>query len=215
MNIVQRSKMWFTISIVIIIIGLLAMPINAIMGKGALNFDVEFLGGTEIQIAIGEEFNNNDISDILKEVTGQTAPQVQRVLGKDAVNIKLMSIDKEVRDSLQTAIKAKYPQSEFLSFADVSATISGEQQQNALLSIVLSCIAMLIYISITFKNWKSGISAVIALVHDVLIVFTVYTVFRIPINNSFIAAILTIIGASINNTIVILKIKRNIKEMIL
>jgi preprotein translocase SecF subunit len=203
MNIVQRRKTWFTISIVIIIIGLLAMPINAIMGNGILNFDVEFVGGTEIQMYIGEEFNNNDVSAIIKEVTGQTAPQVQRVLGKDEVNVKLKTIDKDVRKSLQEAIKAKYANSDFSEVSDVSSTISSEMQQTALLAVFVACVAMLIYISIRFKDWKSGASAILALIHDVLIVFGIYALFRVPINNSFIAAILTIIGYSINNTIVI------------
>lgn len=203
MNIVQRRKTWFVISIVIIIIGLLAMPVNAIMGNGILNFDVEFAGGTEIQIGIGEDFTNSDVSAIIKEVTGQTAPQVQRVLGKDEVNVKLRTIDKDVRNKLEEALKAKYAKSEFLEISDVSGTISSEMQRTALLAVFIACAAMLIYISIRFKNWKSGVSAIVALLHDILIVFGIYAVFRIPINNSFIAAILTIIGYSINNTIVI------------
>jgi len=203
MNIVQRRKTWFTISIVIIMIGLLAMPINAILGRGALNFDVQFVGGTEIQIGIGEDFDNNDVSSIIKEITGQTAPQVQRVLGKDEVNVKLKTIDAEVKKSLEGAIVAKYPSGKFLEVNTVSATISSEMQQTAILAVFIACLAMLIYITIRFKDWKSGVSAILSLLHDVLIVLGVYALLRIPVNTSFIAAILTILGYSINNTIVI------------
>lgn len=203
MVIVQKRKLWFTISIICIVIGLLAMPINALMGRGMLNYDVEFVGGTQMQMSIGEDFNNNDILAIVKEVTGQASPQIQRILGKQEVNIKVRSIDEATRDKVTETLKAKYPATEELSIADVSSTISGEMQTTALIAVTIACLAMLIYITIRFKDLKSGISAILALIHDVLIVIAVYAIFRIPINNSFIAAILTIVGYSINNTIVI------------
>lgn len=203
MVIVQKRKLWFTISIICILIGLLAMPINFFMGRGMLNYDVEFVGGTQMQINIGEDFNNNDILTIVKEVTSQASPQIQRILGKQEVNIKLRTIDEETRDKVTESLKAKYSKTEVLSVADVSSTISGEMQTTALIAVTIACLAMLIYITIRFKDLKSGVSAILALVHDVLIVMAIYAIFRIPINNSFIAAILTIIGYSINNTIVI------------
>lgn len=203
MEIVQRRKLWFTISIICIAIGLAAMAINAAMGKGMLNYDVEFVGGTQMHMSIGQEFDNNDIMSIVKEVTNQPAPQIQRILGKQEVNIKIKSIDEATRDNLIDKIKQKYPSSEALEISDVSSTISGEMQVTALIAITVACAAMLVYITVRFKNLKSGLSAIIALIHDVLIVMGVYAIFRIPINNSFIAAILTIVGYSVNNTIVI------------
>lgn len=207
MQVVQKRKIWFTISLVLIFIGIIAMPVNALMGNGILNFDVEFSGGIEIQLDLGEDFNNNDVTQIVKNITGQSAPQVQRILGKQQVNIKVKEVKNSQEQDLETlfenAFKEKYPKAEVLSYANVSATISSEMQITAVVAVLIACVAMLIYITIRFKDWRSGVSAIIALVHDVFIVLMVYSVLRVPVNNSFIAAILTIVGYSINNTIVI------------
>ena len=207
MQVVQKRKIWFTISVVLILIGIIAMPVNALMGNGILNFDVEFSGGVEIQMDLGQEFDNNDVTQIVKDITGQSAPQVQRILGKQQVNIKVKEIkdlnSQDIETLFEEAFKEKYPSADVLSYANVSATISSEMQITALIAVLIACAAMLLYITIRFGDWRSGISAIIALVHDVLIVFMVYSVVRVPVNNSFIAAILTIVGYSINNTIVI------------
>lgn len=212
MQIVQKRKIWFLISIIFIAVGLIAMPINSMLGHGMLNYDVEFIGGTQMQVSIGEDFNNNDIANIVKDVTNQTAPQVQRILGKDEVNIKIRSVDETTRDSIIEQLKAKYSNAEMLQVSDVSSTISGEMQRTSILAVTISCLAMLVYITIRFKDLKSGLSAILALLHDVLIVIGAYAILRIPINTSFIAAVLTIVGYSINNTIVVFdRIRENKK----
>jgi len=212
MQIVQKRKIWFLISIIFIAVGLIAMPINYMLGRGMLNYDVEFIGGTQMQVSIGEDFNNNDIANIVKDVTNQTAPQVQRILGKDEVNIKIRSVDETTRDSIIEQLKAKYSNAEMLQVSDVSSTISGEMQRTSILAVTISCLAMLVYITIRFKDLKSGLSAILALLHDVLIVIGAYAILRIPINTSFIAAVLTIVGYSINNTIVVFdRIRENKK----
>jgi len=212
MQIVQKRKIWFLISIIFIAAGLIAMPINSMLGRGMLNYDVEFIGGTQMQVSIGEDFNNDDIANIVKDVTNQTAPQVQRILGKDEVNIKIRSVDETTRNSIIEQLKAKYSNAEMLQVSDVSSTISGEMQKTSILAITVSCFAMLIYITIRFKDLKSGLSAILALIHDMLIVIGAYAILRIPINTSFIAAVLTIVGYSINNTIVVFdRIRENKK----
>lgn len=212
MQIVEKRKLWFLISIVIILAGLIAMPINSMMGRGMLNYDVEFVGGTQMHVSIGQDFNNNDIANIVKDITKQPAPQIQRILGKDEVNIKIKSIDEKARDSILEQLKSKYPNAEMLQVSDVSSTISGEMQRTSILAVTIACLAMLVYITIRFKDLKSGLSAILALLHDVLIVIGAYAILRIPINTSFIAAMLTIIGYSINNTIVIFdRIRENKK----
>lgn len=212
MQIVEKRKLWFLISIVIILAGLIAMPVNSMMGRGMLNYDVEFVGGTQLHVSIGQDFNNNDIANIVKDITKQPAPQIQRILGKDEVNIKIKSIDEAARDSILEQLKSKYPNAEMLQVSDVSSTISGEMQRTSILAVTIACLAMLVYITIRFKDLKSGLSAILALLHDVLIVIGAYAILRIPINTSFIAAMLTIIGYSINNTIVIFdRIRENKK----
>lgn len=205
MNIVQNRKKFFALSIVVILAGIIAMVINASAGKGIFNFDIEFTGGTSMDINIGKEFNNNDIEAIIAEKTGQKAPQIQNVVGTNEVTIKMQSIDGATRTAIIDALKEKYAitDEDVLNVADVSATISGEMQKTAVLAVFVSCIAMLIYISIRFRDVRAGASAIVALLHDVFIVIAFYAIIRIPVNNSFIAALLTILGYSINATIVI------------
>ena len=203
MDIINKRKKFFAVSLIIICIGIVTMIINSVSGKGALNYDVEFTGGTSMDIDIGGDFRNSDISDIIKDVTGQSVPQVQRVTGTNEVSIKMQSIDSETRTALIEALNQKYTDMEVHDVSDVGGTISGEMQRAALLAILVSCGAMLVYISIRFKDFRAGASAIFALVHDVLVVLAFYAVLRIPVNNSFIAAILTVLGYSINATIVI------------
>lgn len=215
MNIIEKRKIWFTISIVIILAGLLAMPINALMGNDILNFDVEFAGGTVMEINIGQEFDiAKDIRPLVMEITGDDSPQITRI-DNQGIAIKTKSIDSNKRIELFDALKEKYQLNEkedLLNAEDVSPTISTEMQTRALQALGLASILMLIYITFRFKDWKFGLSAVVPLIHDVLIVFAVYSIIRVPINNSFIAAILTIVGYSINDTIVLFdRIRENRK----
>lgn len=203
MDIVSNRKKFFALSLAIIAAGIAFMVINAASGRGAFNFDIEFTGGTSMDININEDFENNDIEDIIAEITGQRAPQVQRVLGTNEVAIKMQSVDSETRSSIMNAVKEKFPEAEFQDVSDVSGTISAEMQRAAIIAALLACAAMLVYISIRFKDVRAGASAIAALVHDVLIVLAFYAFLRIPVNNAFIAAILTVLGYSINATIVI------------
>lgn len=215
MNIVEKRKTWFAISIIIIIAGLLAMPINAMMGNGILNFDVEFIGGTVMEVNIGQDFDiTNDIRPIVIEITGDESPQITRS-GDQGVSIKTKSIDATTRTKLYDALKEKYNldgMNDLLNVDDVSPTISTEMQLKALQALLIASILMLIYITFRFKDWRFGLAAVLPLIHDVLIVLAVYSIGRVPVNNSFIAAILTIVGYSINDTIVVFdRIRENRK----
>ncbi|KAE9634436.1 protein translocase subunit SecF [Defluviitalea raffinosedens] len=215
MNIIAKRKIWFTVSIILILAGLLAMPINAMMGNGILNFDVEFAGGTVMEINIGQDFDiTNDIKPVVVEITGDENPQISRS-GEQGVVIKTKSIDSETRTKLYDALKEKYNldgMNDLLNVDDVSPTISTEMQLKALQALLIASILMLIYITFRFKDWRFGLAAVLPLIHDVLIVLAVYSIGRVPVNNSFIAAILTIVGYSINDTIVVFdRIRENRK----
>lgn len=215
MNIIEKRKTWFTISIILILAGLLAMPINAFMGNGILNFDVEFIGGTVMEVNIGQDFDiANDIRPVVVEITGDENPQITRS-GAQGVSIKTKSIDPETRAKLYNALKDKYNldgMNDLLNVDDVSPTISTEMQLKALQALLVSSILMLIYITLRFKDWRFGLAAVLPLIHDVFIVLAVYSIARVPVNNSFIAAILTIVGYSINDTIVVFdRIRENKK----
>lgn len=204
MNIIKNRKIFIAVSIIFIVIGFAFMGINVSQGKGAFNYDIQFTGGTSIQADINKEFDNQDIVNIVSETTGEKSPQVQKVGDGTSVVIKTKSLDSDVRSKLVTAISEKYEiGTDSFSVEDVSATISNEMQKKALLAVVLSCLAMLIYVSVRFRDFKTGASSIVALLHDALIVLGCYAVFRIPLNNSFIAAILTVLGYSINASIVI------------
>ena len=217
MQIVEKRVIYIAISVVLILAGIVGMIVNAGMGNGAFSTDVEFSGGTSIEVSIGKEFENNDITNIVKETTGENNPQVQKVGDGHSVTIKTKSLSTEVRSKLQTALSEKYDlKPENFSIQDVSATISSEMVRTSILSVVVACVFMLIYVSIRFKDFSMGASAILALCHDALIVVGSYAVLRIPLSNSFIAAILTVLGYSINATIVIFdRIRENNFEHLL
>ncbi len=203
MKIIENRKIFFAVSVVLICIGFAAMVFNANAGRGALNWDVEFTGGTSMELDMGGTFENDTLEDIVREVTGQTSPQIQQVIGTNSVGIKLQSIDSEMRVALMDAVTKAYPDAELTEANDISGTVSGEMQQAAIKATLIACVAMLLYISLRFRDFRAGGSAIIALIHDVLIVLSAYALLRIPVNQSFIAVLLTILGYSVNSTIVI------------
>lgn len=214
MKIVKNRFIYITISVVLILLGIASMIFNAAQGKGAFNYDIQFTGGTSIQVDLGQAVTDDEISDVVKDVIGEAPAQIQALEGNTKL-IKTKSLDMETRNSVQQTLMDKYgiEQASF-TIQDVSGTISGEMKKNAFLSVVVACICMLIYVSIRFKDFNTGASAVIALCHDALIVLGSYALFRIPLNNNFIAAILTVLGYSINATIVIFdRVRENKKNI--
>lgn len=204
MQIVKNRFIYIGISVVIIIVGIAFSIFNHSKGRGYFNYDIQFTGGTSIEVNIGKEFENDDITAIVSETTGEGSPQVQKVGDGNSVVIKTKSLSSEARVNFVNKMVEKYGiTKDDVSINDISATISSEMKKNSFLAVAVSCIAMLIYVSIRFRDFKTGASAIIALLHDSLVVLACYAVFRIPLNNSFIAAILTVLGYSINATIVI------------
>ena len=207
MNILKHKKIYFIVSAIIILAGIVAY-----IAFGGLNFGLDFLGGTEIRMSIGQEFNNDDISAIVQEKAGVT-PIVQKA-GEADVSIRTEELDTEKRDAIVEAIKEKYSldQSALQEATNVSASASTKLLTDALKAILLAVLCMLIYITIRF-DLRSGLAAILGLLHNVLIMIAIYAIFRLQINSTFVAAILTIVGYSINNTIVIFdKIRENRKQ---
>lgn len=215
MNIVGNKNRYFLISGVVIAVGLVFMLYNISAGKGAFNYNVDFTGGLEMSIDIGQSFSNSDIESLVVETVGDVAPQVQRVLGTNTVNIKMQSIDPEQRMALMAAIREKYDVDDSVfEVSDISASISDEMRTSAVLAVLAACAGILIYVSFRFRDIRMGGSAIIALLHDTVLVILSYAVFRIPLSYSFIAAVLTILGFSINATIVIFdRIRENRRLM--
>ena len=203
MKIVENRKKFFAASLIVIIIGFAAMIFNAQAGRGAFQYDVEFTGGTSFDLDLGQDYEQEDLQKLITDVTGQDSLQIQHVISTNDVTVKIQSIDSATRETLTNAILEAYPNAVMGEVNDVSGTVSHEMQTAAIKATLIAAVAMLLYISLRFHDFRAGGSAIIALLHDVLIVLTAYAVFRIPVNNTFIVVLLTILGYSINATIVI------------
>ncbi|MCT4543739.1 MAG: protein translocase subunit SecD [Vallitalea sp.] len=218
-NVVSRRKLWFGISLVIIVIGLISMPIHNASKGTMLNYDIEFSGGSTTLVNIGKTMTKSEIDSeltpIVVEATKDSSPQFQAVSNKTQVIIKTKKLGNVERSNLKDKLIETYGiTAEDIESTSISATISDDMRRNALMSILIATICILLYVTLRFKDYRFGVSAVVALVHDVLIVLAVYSLFRIPINNSFIAAMLTIVGYSINDTIVLFdRVRENQKYM--
>ena len=209
---------YIAISVVVILIGIGFMVYNSVNGNGAFNYDVQFVGGTSIEADLGVDFENEDVKAIVADKTGDKAPQIQKVNDGKTVAIKTVKLDDEQKSAIKEALTEKYSLSEekqnSLRIEDVSATLSKEMQKNAVISLLLACLAMLIYVSIRFREIKTGESCILALVNDTLVVLGAYAVLRIPMDSAFIAAILTVVGYSINSSVVIFdRIRENKKRL--
>lgn len=203
MKIIENRNKFFLFSLLVILCGLGAMFYHAKQGAGIFNWDVEFTGGTTMEIDLGEAYEAEGLEEAIFAATGQKSPQIQQILGTDAIALKLSSIDSQTRETLMQEIQARYPAAELMEANDISGTVSREMQQNAIKATLLACAAMLLYISVRFRDFRAGSSAILALLHDVLVVLAAYAILRIPVNQSFIAVLLTILGYSVNATIVI------------
>lgn len=203
MQVVKNRFIYFGISLVLIIVGFASMIYNASKGHGAFNYDIQFTGGTSIQVEFDKEVSNDEMSEIFKEIAGEEPAQIQELEGNVKL-IKTKSLSPEMRSDIQQKIIESYEveEADFI-IQDVSGTISAEMKRTAILSVVLACIAMLIYLAFRFKDLLIALSIVIALLQDALVVLASYALLRIPLNNNFIAVMLTVLGYSINASIVI------------
>ncbi len=185
-----------------IVIALVAIVMGFVHGGFAE--DVDFAGGLTMYIEMGKAVDLDELSQFIIDSTPDGVnPTVQNSDGTQVV-IKTTPVSSEVRDEMQAAILEKYEldQSAILQVDNVSATVGDELKAQATTATVIAAILMLIYITIRFEM-RTGLAAVLCLLHDILMMLAVYIIFQIPINSNFIAAILTIVGYSINNTIVV------------
>lgn len=207
-RIIEKTKVWFAISLTIIIIGI------AFLGFKGLNYGIDFKSGSLITVDMNKSLTNSDIEDIRVLASKYDANAEARIVEKSEVSITSATLTDEQIKQLYSDIKTKYnlKAEAPLSTERLVPSIGKELTRSALISSIIAIIGILIYVTIRFE-FKSGIAAVVALVHDLLIMITVYAVFQLPINSSFIAAILTILGYSINDTIVVFdRIRENKKK---
>lgn len=194
-KVIEKTKIWFSISLAIILVGIV------LMATRGLNFGIDFKGGTKIVVDFGDSFDKVEADGIVKEYASDA---VTKTVESTQYEIKSKDLDETKTSELFNALKEKYSleDSALISQSQIGPSVGKELTRNAIVSVLVACVAMLIYIAIRFE-FNFGIAAITALVHDVLITLAFYAIFNISINNSFIAAMLTIVGYSINDTIVI------------
>jgi len=209
LKISENYRIWFGISLGIIILGLIMAFISGI------NLGIDFTGGTMMQFDIGKEISVKEA----KVITSKFNIDADILhVGEEKHEILIRTkqdLSNERRTEIFNAFKGKYNLTDesFRQAQQFGPSMGNEIRNKALISILIASIGMLIYITYRFEL-TFGIAAIIALIHDVLILLAVYSIFRVPINSSFIAAILTIVGYSINDTIVVFdRLRENYKYM--
>lgn len=204
----SHRKIFYTISAVIIVAGLI------VGGIKGYNYGIDFTGGTMIQIEMGEKV---DIDELKESIAKYELEPTIVYAGEGNTQVVIKTIkalkNEERSDVIQTITdKYKLDDSSVLASEQFGPTIGKDLKSNAIKSLIIASICMLIYIRFRFRGWKFGVAAIAGLLHDVLITLAMYAFFSIPINNPFIAGILTVVGYSINDTIVIFdRIRENMK----
>lgn len=207
MKIVEKYKIWFGASLIIMLVGLVV-----ILTQG-LNYGIDFTGGTMLQVELGKTVSVSEIENVLKPF--DLKPDILHV-GEEKTEVMIKTtkaLETSKRDEVFAALANEYklkPEA-FISSEQFGPAVGEELQRNAFFAILIASAGMLIYITLRFQ-FVYGASAIIALLHDILILISVYAIFRIPVNSPFIAAILTVVGYSINDTIVVFdRIRETIK----
>ena len=213
---IGKKAVFFTISGIIITAGLISMGVHSATEGKALNYGLDFMGGTSTTADFGKDMTiediENDIVPYVEKVTGDSDVQATKVEGTTQVTIKTRTLSLDERQELEDTLAENCDvDASTITSQSISSTISGEMRSDALKAVIVSCIFMLLYIWFRFKDIRFAASAILALVHDVLVVITVYALVRISVGSTFIACVLTIVGYSINDTIVIFdRIRENL-----
>lgn len=219
---VKISKFCMAASLIVIVAGLVFLPINKKNTGSVLNYDLDFVGGTSMTLTLEEDMTVEEAEKTVKPLVAKAADiseasvQVQAVKSANQVIVKTSQLSVDQREAVQTALEKNKDinLSNEIETENISATISSEMRKDAIIAIIIATILMLIYIAFRFKDWKFGCSAVLALCHDVLIVFCLYSIGKMTVGSNFIACMLTIVGYSINATIIIFdRIRENLRSM--
>ena len=218
-NFLSRKNVFFGLSAAVIIAGFVVMGINQSQMGMPLNYSLDFVGGTSTTMTLPEDMSIEEIDaqivPMIEDITGDGNVQTTKVAGSNEVIIKTRTLNVEERKAFSDVMVNNFDVApDSITAETISATISSEMQADAIKAIVVATVLMLLYIWFRFKDIRFGASAVAALVHDVLVVLAFYAIVKISVGNTFIACMLTIVGYSINATIVIFdRIRENMREM--
>ena len=216
--IVSKKGIFFGVSLAVIAAGFIVMGVHKASSGDALNYSLEFKGGTATTVAFPEamtlEKANAEVAPFIEEIAGG-AVQIQTVQDSNEVIFKTSTLNVEQREELNQMFVDKFGVEEnMITSETISSVISSEMKSDTVIAVVVAIIFMLLYIRIRFKDLRFGLSSIIALLHDVLVVLAFYAVARVSVSNTFVACMLTIVGYSINATIVIFdRIRENMATM--
>jgi len=200
---VKLRKIWYIISLAVLVPGLISLMLQG------LNLGIDFTGGSLVEVRFKEPTAINEVRDV---VTGQglaSAKSIQKS-GETDFLIRTRELNEEQSSALISALRENVGELDLLRNERVGPVISNELLRNALLALVIASALILVYISIRFE-FKQGIAAIVAILHDVLVVLGIFSLLQIEVNSAFVAAVLTIIGYSINDTIIIFdRIRENL-----
>ena len=216
---VGKKAIFFTCSILVICVGIVGMAVHGIKGDKSLNYSLEFLGGTSTTVEFNEAYTlaqaDDEIVPKIADVIGSNDIQTQVVDNTNQIIFKTKSLDLEQREALNTMLEKDYSvDASAITSSNIGSTVSGEMRSQSMLAVVVAAFFMLLYIWFRFKDLRFASSAIIALIHDVLVVLALYAVARISVGSAFIACMLTVIGYSVNDTIVIFdRIRENKKTL--
>ena len=206
-KIIEKKYLWFGLSLAVIIIGI------AFLIFQGFNWGIDFTGGNMLQFDIHQSFELADARSILEQLDIREFEVKKGGDTQQELIIKTTAISEDMQNKISESLKQKWPNTELIQAETIDAVIGKEMRQQAIIALILANIGMLIYITFRFE-FKSAVAAVLALVHDVLIIISFYAIFHIPVDSTFIAVVLTIVGYSINDTIVVFdRIRENLKTM--
>ncbi len=215
----SKKVLFFGVSVAIVVIGFVSMGFNKVSTGDILNFGLDFKGGTATNITFNEDLSIEEIDSLvvpmIEDVIGGGGVVPQKVEGTKEVIIKTRTLELEEREEMNQVLETEFDVDVSKITAEtISSTISGEMKSDAIVAVLVSTACMLIYVWFRFKDVRFGASSVICLVHDVLVVLAFYSLAKVSVSSTFIACMLTIVGYSINATIVIFdRIRENMAEM--
>ncbi len=219
-NFLGKKHFFFGISVAVILVGFVVMGVQKGSGSGALNYSLDFMGGTQTTVTFAEDYSierlDAEVVPGIEDITGDANVQVQKVAGSNQVIFKTRTLEVEEREALDSMLEENFELDDAypITAETISSTISSEAQTDAVVAVAIATVCMLLYIWFRFKDIRFGASAVIALIHDVLVVLAFYAVTRVSVGSTFIACMLTIVGYSINATIVIFdRVRENMRSM--
>ena len=216
---VGKKAIFFTCSILVICVGIVGMAVHGIKGDKSLNYSLEFLGGTSTTVEFNEAYSlaqaDDEIVPKIADVIGSNDIQTQVVDNTNQIIFKTKSLNLEQREAFNTMLEKDYSvDASAITSSNIGSTVSGEMRSQSMLAVVVAAFFMLLYIWFRFKDLRFAGSAIIALIHDVLVVLALYAVARISVGRAFIACMRTVIGYSVNDTIVIFdRIRENKKTL--